>query len=417
MDINIPNLGDGIDSAQVLSVLVSVGDTVTSDQTLIELETDKAVAPVPSPGNGVIAEILTKEGDTVKTGSLIMKLKGEKSSVKTPSPPVTESAPTATQIPPNTTQKLPPFSIASNTSIATSPSIKKWAGLFGIDLRKIQGTGNGGRITEKDIQEYLAYIQNQAFSQEGATPPPEAPPSIDFSKWGPINIEKATSLRKKISQKMRSTWNLMPHVTQFEEADITNLMDIRKSHKPTYEKKKAPLTVTVFTLKAAVEALKEFPIFNASYNEPTNEIIYKNYYHIGVAVDTEAGLMVPVIKDVDKKSMLELSIELNELAQKARDRKIGVEDMQGGTFTLSNLGSLGVGHFTPIINQPESAIMGLGKGVFKPVLNKNKQFEPKLLMPICISYDHRIIDGANGARFTNAFKHALENFDEKQLKL
>ncbi len=235
----------------------------------------------------------------------------------------------------------------------------------------------------------------------------EPKPTIDFSKWGDISKKPISSLRKKIGQKMTSSWTTVPHVTQFDTADITELMELRKAFNQKLEKKGIKLTVTVFALKAAVEALKKFPLFNASFDEANGDMIYKNYYHIGVAVDTDNGLIVPVIKDVDKKDIVTLSEELNILADKARKRQIGLEDLQGGTFTISNLGGLGVSHFTPIINTPEVAIMALSAGRLEPVVI-NKKIEPRMILPIGISYDHRIIDGADGARFTRELVAHLE---------
>jgi pyruvate dehydrogenase E2 component (dihydrolipoamide acetyltransferase) len=426
MDIKIPNLGDGIDSAVVLSILVSLGDTVSDGDTILELETDKAVAPIPCTGSGKVSAILVKEGDTVRTGVAVISLEGASDTTPAPSLPAsinTHTSPVAEVIAIPTTQSAS-YTAQTNIIPITSPSIKRFAARFGLDLGRVQGTGSGGRITDADVASYVSYLQAAAFQASSpvqasaATAIPTLPTlNTDFSKFGPVEIKPASSLRKKIAANLRKTWNEVPHVTQFDEADITNIMALRKKYNPKYIKKDAKLTVTVFTLKAIVEALKEFPHFNASFDEAKGDIIYKNYYHLGVAVDTPAGLIVPVIRDVDKKSILEICLEINSIAEKARQRKVSMDDLQGGTFTLSNLGGLGVGAFTPIVNAPEVAILGIGKGNFVPVFDTSGNMKPRLKMPVCLSYDHRIIDGGDGARFTRKVIDILENFDEKLVKI
>ena len=292
---------------------------------------------------------------------------------------------------------------------------------IGLDLTRIPGSGNGGRITIEDVRTYIHALQSGAFSQapvlqaQPVIQEKPSKPSIDFSKWGSVRKEPFSSLRQKIAENLTTTWNEVPHVTQFEEADLTSVMALRKKYNPKYEKKNAKLTVTVFVMKALVEALKQYESFNASYDDNTKELVLKEYFHLGVAVDTDSGLVVPVIRDVDKKSMKDLAIELNEMAEKARNRKLGIEDMRGGCCTISNLGSLGVGQFTPIVNAPEVAILGIGRGYEKPIM-KDKKLHSYLTMPLALSYDHRVIDGADGARFIVAFKKALESFDESLLK-
>jgi pyruvate dehydrogenase E2 component (dihydrolipoamide acetyltransferase) len=433
MEVKLPNLGDGIDSASVLSIAVSVGDTIEEDQMILELETDKAVAPINTTDAGVVEEILINVGDTVRMGTPVLRLKGGAAPAKSEAPQES-AAPAPAAAPVAAPQAAAPqvqqsgsaqYTAFTNANPVTSPSIKRFAARFGLDLGRIQGTGNGGRITDEDVKNFISYLQATAFQaqpQAGGAAPEAAKPQlqthdIDFSKFGPVDIQPASSLRKKIAVNLRDTWNNAPHVTQFDEADITDLMALRKKYKAKYEKKDASLTLTTLMIKALIPALKEFPQFNASFDEAKGEVIYKNYFHMGVAVDTESGLIVPVIRDVDKKSILDISLELNEVAEKARQRKVGMDDLQGSSFTLSNLGGLGVGHFTPLVNTPDVAIMGIAKGNFKPILNKKKEFEPRLMMPVCLSYDHRIIDGADGARFTRRVIEALENFDEKELKL
>lgn len=425
MDIKIPFLGDGIAQANVLSVMVNIGDKVSLDQTLIELETDKAVAPVPATSAGTVKEILIKAGDLVKEGQAIVRLDGASSSTETATVSAAPSQPVVQQAPPVVTapaavQSIPQVQILAvdNQNIVTTPLIRRFASLFKIDLRKVAGTGSGGRITLEDVQRYLAYLQSlaaQPLSTETAVSKP-VKPVIDFAKFGPIRREKVSSLRQKIADKMVESWQTIPHVTQFDEADITNLMELRKKYNAKFEKKYGvKMTVTSLIIKALPEVLKEFPIFNSSLDESTQELVYKEYVHLGIAVDTASGLIVPVLKDADKKNILEQTKELQTLAEQARDRKLGVNDLQGASFTISNLGSLGVGSFTPIVNGPQVAILGLSKGNIKPVYN-GKTFEPRLMFPLSLSYDHRVIDGADAARFMRAIVNALENFNEAYLK-
>jgi len=433
MDVKLPFLGDGIDSATVLSILVKVGDEVKKDQTVLELETDKAVAPIPSSESGKVAAILVKEGDTVRTGTPVIRLEGVGGGqvASASAPAKAAAAPVAAPQSVSQVVAATPVAYVAGVSVPSavvnpnpvaSPSIRRFAVRFGLDLTRIAGTGSSARITDDDVKNYIGALQNLALqpaaSVSGVAPgaAPQAP-VIDFSKWGSVTIKPVSSLRKKISEKMRDTWNTIPHVTQFDSADITAVMALRKKHLPKFEKQEAKLTLTVFAIKALVEALRAFPNFNASFVESKGELVLKEYIHMGVAVDTESGLIVPVIRDVDKKSMLDISLELNVIAEKARQRKVGVDELQGGSFTLSNLGGLGVGAFTPIVNAPDVAIMGISKGTMTAVFNsKTGQFEPKLLMPVSMSYDHRVIDGADGARFMRKFVESLENFDETLLK-
>jgi pyruvate dehydrogenase E2 component (dihydrolipoamide acetyltransferase) len=288
-----------------------------------------------------------------------------------------------------------------------------------IDLSRIRGSERGGRIVLSDVRAYIQRLQKLAFQPkpgQPAKPMAAAAESIDFSKWGEIARKPMSPLRKTISRRMVENWNAIPHVTQFEDVDITGLMDLRKRFAPEYEKKGARLTLTSFALKAAATALKKHPVFNASLDEIAEEIVLKEYYHIGLAVDTEQGLIVPIIRDVDKKNLFQLSKDISELADKARDRKVSAEDLKGGTFTISNQGGIGGAHFTPIINKPDVAILGLGKGVLKPAVRDGK-IEARLLMPIALSYDHRVIDGAAAARFTVDLVQAFTSFTEADLKL
>ena len=431
MEIKVPNLGDGVDSAIVISILVKPGDSVTKDQTLCELETDKAVAPLPSPKSGTITAITIAEGDTVTMGTSIgsMDVQGAAPApAPEPSPAAAAPAPTPTPTPVATSAPSAPVAIPAagpglNPSPVTSPSLQKIATRIGLDLTHIMGSGSGGRITESDVINYISSVQahSQQAPQTAAPATTQAAQKIntplpDFSKWGDVTVEKLSSLRKKIAQKMQESWQTVPHVTQNLDVDITDLMALRKKANVSYQEKNAKLTMTVFAIMAVQKALEKFPQFNASYDADKNELIRKNYYHIGIAVDTENGLIVPVIKDVDKKSPLELCLDLNVIAKKAKNRTLGIEDLQGSTFTISNLGGLGAGTFTPIVNTPEVAILGISAGELRPVAGPDKKLLRRLIMPLSLSYDHRVIDGADGARFISELKTQFESIDHSQLK-
>ncbi len=371
MDIKIPNLGEGADSGTVVSIFVKEGDRVAKDQTLVELENEKAVAPIPSTAAGVVMKVLVKVGDKVHVGQSIVSLDGVASGG-----PSTASAPSA----PRPMVGAAPAGTVRHEYI--TPSVRKRARELGMDP--------------------LQYVQSRTADTVAAA-------SVDFSKWGPVQKKAVSSLRQKIAQKMTESWTTIPHVTQFEEVDITSLMELRKKYVAAYEMKGVKLTLTSFILKACVSALKKHPVFNTSLDENTQEVVYKNYYHLGVAVDTEQGLIVPVLKDADKKDLVQISKELEELAEKTRSRKVSLDDLKGGTFTVSNLGGIGGSYFTPIINKPEVAILGVSKG--------KKTADGRLVMPIGVSYDHRVIDGADGARFIRTLAEALEQFPEKDVKI
>ena len=308
-----------------------------------------------------------------------------------------------------------------NENPVASPSIRRAAKDFGIDLRKIAGSESGGRIVAADVQAYIQRLIRAASrpakaAAAEATPAKAAPVSVDFSQWGPILKKPVTPLRKVIARRMSESWGSVARVTQFDDIDFTKVGELRKKFAADYEKKGVKLTLTPFVLKAVAATLKQHLIFNSSLDETANEIILKEYIHLGIAVDTEQGLMVPVLRDVNKKSMFDLAKELETLAAKARDRKITVDEMKGGTFTISNQGAIGGGHFTPIINLPEVAILGLGRGAMKPVVRDGK-IEARLLTPVALSYDHRVIDGGSAARFTVDLLKAFENFDEAVVKI
>ncbi len=432
MDIRLPKLGEGADSGTVVTVSVKEGDRIEAGQTLIELENEKAVAPIPSPAAGVVTKLRVKEGDKLSVGQVIATL-GETTGTAQSAPTVPAPAPepeVPAQAPPvaaAVAEEPPPlapqaFAPPSALPPAASPTIRKMARELGIDLARVRGSESGGRIVLGDLRAYIQQLQRLAFSPKPTATPaatrPSAPPAerIDFSKWGPVERKALSPLRQTISRRMSESWQSVPRVTQFDEADITALNDLRKKFAPVYEQKGAKLTVTSFVLKAVVATLKKHPIFNSSLDETSQEIVLKEYFHIGVAVDTNAGLIVPVIRDVDKKSLLDLSRELEDLAKKARDRKVSAEELKGGSFTISNQGGIGGAHFTPLVNKPEVAILGLGRGALKPVV-RDAKVEVRLMMPLGLSYDHRVIDGGTAARFIVDLVKGFELFGEQHVRL
>jgi pyruvate dehydrogenase E2 component (dihydrolipoamide acetyltransferase) len=289
---------------------------------------------------------------------------------------------------------------------------------LGIDLARIRGTERGGRIVLADIRQYVQRLQQVAVQQKAVSDEPakSAMGSIDFSKWGRVRRKKMSTLRTTISSRMVESWTTIPHITQFDEVDVSNLLLLRKKYASTYEKKGGHLTLTPFVMKVLVQVLQKHPMFNASVDGLAGEIVYKEYYHFGIAVDTERGLIVPVIRDVDKKNLLELAVELHRLAERTRERKVSLEEMQGGSFTISNQGGIGGAHFTPIINKPEVAILGMGRGSEKAVVRRGK-IAKRVMLPVALSYDHRIIDGADAARFMVDFAQALQDFKEADVKI
>jgi len=428
MDLKLPHLGEGADSGTVVNLFIKEGDQITKDQAILELENEKAVATIPSTAAGTVTRLFVKPGDKISVGQRILSLNESGGASGPPAaipakaqgeqPEVEPVSVPAEQAPP---EAEPEPSVARNGLLpAAAPSIRKLARDLGIDLTKVRGSARGGRILLEDVRAYIQRLQRLAAEPRTSVsaPGPGAKPAfeqIDFSKWGPITRKPLSPLRQVIARRMLENWNAVPHVTQFEEIDITGVNALRKKHAAVYEQKGARLTLTGFALKAVVAALKKHAAFNSSLDEVAQELILKDYYHIGIAVDTEAGLIVPVIRDVDKKTLFELSKELEDLAKKARDRKIAAEELKGGTFTISNQGGIGGAHFTPIVNKPEVAILGLGRGAMKPVVREDK-IEPRLMMPIGLSYDHRVIDGGAAARFTVDLTAALEDFAEDEVK-
>ena len=429
MEFKLPNLGENIESGDVIRVFVSAGDRIEKEQAVLELETDKAALEVPSPFNGIVKEVHVKEGDEAKVGQLILTVEAEAEEKKEAAPeeppqaeepaaPVEAEAPeaeakTAAEAPPQEAEEKPAAAVEAQSAeekkvvVPAAPSVRRLAREIGVDITQVPGSGPSGRISIEDVKAFA-----RSVSQGGDGGPAAAPTAAatlpDFEKWGPVERKPMTGVRRKTAEHVARAWSVAPHVTQCDKADVTDLETLRKRYAKKAEAAGGKLTVTAIVLKVAASALKLFPQFNASVDAARGEIVYKKYYHVGVAVDTERGLLVPVIRDVDQKNVLQLSVELNEAAEKARNKKTALEEMQGGTFTITNLGGIGGTYFTPIINFPEVAILGISRSNLEPVY-KDGQFEPRLMLPLSLSYDHRLIDGADAARFLRWLAEALED--------
>ncbi len=438
MDVKLPRLAEGVESGIVVSILVSEGQEIKKDQPFIELETQKAVGSIPSPESGIVSQIHVKEGMEVVVGQRLISISTEK--VSTAAKAATSEEPTAsaeverllqtrspTPSPTGAAAKSAPqegdYRYESKTGAPppASPSIRKIASDLGIDLTRVKGSEAGGRIVLSDVRAYIQRLQQRSFveaQERPATSSQSAVPQrepIDFGKWGPVRRERMSALRRTVSRRMVESWTTIPKINQFDNADITDLLAVRKKYAATFEKKGSHLTLTAFLLKVIADGLKKHPRANASIDDASNEIIYKDYYHLGVAVDTEGGLIVPVLRDVDKKNLFELSQELRELTEKTRQRKVSLEELQGGTFTISNQGSIGSGHFTPIIYSPQVAILGVGQGQSTPIVIEEK-IAIRTMLPLCLAYDHRVLDGADAVRFLKEIVTGLENFPEPQVK-
>jgi pyruvate dehydrogenase E2 component (dihydrolipoamide acetyltransferase) len=416
-EIHVPDIGDASD-VDIIEVLVSVGDDITADQGLITLETDKATMEVPAPFAGKLVSLTVKVGDKVSQGSLIATIETTSSAPAAQAAPApAESAPAASAPAPMAASRpsTPPVphhpsaSVTASTGVVhASPAVRRLAREFGVDLTKVSGTGRKARILKEDVQAFVKY----ELSRPKATASTSvsggagglnviAAPKVDFSKFGEVEEIPLSRIQKISGPNLHRNWVTIPHVTQFDEADITEMEAFRKQQNDLAAKKKADYKITplVFMMKAVAKALAEFPVFNSSLSSDGESLIQKKYFHIGVAVDTPNGLMVPVVRDVDKKGIVELSRELTDISIRARDGKLKSADMQGSCFTISSLGGIGGTAFTPIVNYPDVAILGVSKSEIKPKWN-GKEFEPKLMLPLSLSYDHRVIDGAMAARFS-----------------
>lgn len=416
--VTVPDIGD-FSQVEVIEVLVSIGDTIAKDDSLLTLETDKATMEIPAPFGGVVKEIKIKAGDKVSKDSEILTLEvsGDK-----PSTPAAVEAPKSSDAVPTTVlpeqvaatpkpQTPPPVvaAVANSGEVHAGPATRRLARELGVDLAKVQGQGPKGRILTPDLKAFVkqAITQGASSGGESGFNFPKMP-AIDFSQFGEIMVEPLNRIKRKSGVNLHRNWVSIPHVTQFDEADITELEKFRQDNKASSEALGIRLTPLAFLMKAVVCALSKFPQFNASLSPDADQIIYKQYYHIGVAVDTPQGLVVPVIRDVDKKGVFQLARELDEVSERAREGKLTSQDMQGSTFTISSLGGIGGTAFTPIINAPNVAILGVSKAQIRPVY-VNDAFVPRRILPFSLSYDHRVIDGAEAARFTTYFAKQLQD--------
>jgi pyruvate dehydrogenase E2 component (dihydrolipoamide acetyltransferase) len=442
--MKLPELGENIEGGDVLRVMVKAGDHIKKDQAVLELETDKATIEVPSSAEGVVKEIRVKAGEKVKVGQTIFTVDDEGTSAAPAAPasapqarapqaaaPEPKSAaadeaapapskPTAVPAPakspepaaaPESKRKAdvvemtrPKPAPSDAASIPSAPSARRLARELGVNIQDIQGSGAAGRISMDDVTAYARRLLAGGGGKAAA-----AAPLPDFSVWGPVDRKAMSGVRRTTAHRLTQAWNTIPHVFQHDRADITGVEGLRKRlSKKAEAEGRAPVTITALLIKTVAAALKRFPQANSSVDLAADEIIYKQYVHIGVAVDTDRGLLVPVIRDVDQKDLAQIADELAQAAEKARSRKLSLDDMQGGSMTISNLGSLGAGLFTPIVNWPEVAILGVARARMEPVF-ADGQFVPRLLMPLTLSYDHRVIDGAAAARFTRRVAELLEN--------
>lgn len=431
-EFKLPPLGENIEQGDVVSVLVNVGDEIAEGQAVLELETDKATVEVPSEVSGKIKQIHVADGDTVKVGELILTVvsevserdgesdvateaeqpkgaeieKTEESSVQgegveeSPTQGDVESAGDVVDFRQPETSKP---ALGAVQAVPASPAVRRFAREVGVEVSEVSGSGPRGRISVEDVKNFLKTARSQPAAPRAGT----APALPDFSRFGEISREPFSNVRRATAEHLSTAWATVAHVTNHDSADVTRLEELRKRFSETVEVAGGKLTVTAIALKIAAAALRKFPKFNATIDVTNQEIIYKSYFNIGVAVDTERGLLVPVVRDVDKKSIVELSVELKEFAEKARSAKISLEDLQGGCFTITNLGGIGGTSFTPIVNYPEVAILGLSRSSIQPMF-VDGEFEPRRILPLSLSYDHRLIDGADAARFLRWVANAFE---------
>lgn len=429
IEVKVPDIGD-FKEVGVIEVLVSPGDRVEKEGSLITVESDKATMEIPSPVSGVVKEMKIKVGDKIAEGSVILILEemeeGEAAAPQSPAPSAATPALAAPTGPapsapaePKAIAKPDPVPVEPQDATVSkphaSPSIRAFARELGVDLGKVRGSGPKGRITREDVQ---AFVKGAlAAAKPGASPAASAGGmpfnlpelgNIDFAKFGPVETKPLSRIKKISGAFLHRNWISIPHITQFDEADITDLESFRKANTADTEKQGFKLTMLAFLIKASVTALRQFPDFNASLDKSGENLVMKKYFHIGVAVDTTEGLVVPVIRDADRKGVFDLARELAEVSKLAKEKKLKPGDMQGGTFSISSLGGIGGTMFTPIINAPEVAILGVSRSVMRPLWN-GKEFTPRLVLPLSLSYDHRVIDGAAGARFTTYLVSVLSD--------
>ncbi len=404
-EILLPDLGEGIDSADVSEILINPGDSVSIDDIILVLESDKASMEIPAEDAGVVKEVFVNAGDEVKTGAPLISIEVSSGSTEESKPEPKEEEPKKEDKETKIETKAPEIkseNISSDKTFA-SPGVRRLARELDIDLTTVNATGPKGRITKDDLHGFI----KQKMAQGGSVGAVSLP-KIDFSQWGSIDEQPLTKIQKITGDRLQQAWQTIPHVTQFDEADISVLNKKRIELKKEGEKKNIKVTFLPFIIRAVIKSLKEFPRFNSSLDHLSENLVLKNYYNIGIAVDTPTGLVVPVIKNADNKSILGLSEELMDLSERARTGKLKPDEFKGGCFTISSLGGIGGTNFTPIINPPEVAIMGVSKSIWKPVYDhKNKEIVPTFMMPFSLSYDHRVIDGAIGAAFTSFFSNAV----------
>jgi pyruvate dehydrogenase E2 component (dihydrolipoamide acetyltransferase) len=466
-EFKIPELGENVTAGDVVRVLVNPGDSLKKDQPVLELETDKATIEVPSNVAGVVKDVKVKAGDKVKVGQVVLTVdegaEGAEKAEKTEGAEKPKEQPPAAAAEGGLSQRAsaqpesdeggaeraaaerdlgqadqpeaqiaeeiprpqrrgevvdisrgarvapPPAASADVTSVPApaAPSVRRMARELGVDINKVRGTGIGGRISVEDLQEYVKSVMSGAQTVAAAVSGVPAQPLPDFTRWGEVERKPMSNIRRKTAEHLGHAWNVIPHVTQHDKADITELEKLRKQYSPQAEKRGGKLTMTAIALKVVAGAMKKFPQFNASIDPARNEIVYKKSIHIGVAVDTERGLLVPVIRDVDRKGIFDLSAELAQLSEKARAGKLSLDEMAGGGMSISNLGGIGGTAFTPIVNWPEVAILGISRSAYEPVWD-GSTFQPRLMLPLSLSYDHRLIDGADAARFLRWVCEAFE---------
>jgi len=424
----LPDLGEGIHEGEVIAVLVSVGDVVNEGDPILEVETDKASVEIPSPYSGKVNEILVKAGDVVRVGDVLMTFsegEDEEKGAETRAQPAEKAPESAVKPVEGKDDKVHRAKPAERPKgpVPASPATRRLARELDIDLHSVSPTGPGGLVTAEDVRAFAKPDRIPAKEDSGrgmasvtsgipvATPSPGLP---DFSKWGPVEVLPLRSIRKATARQMALAWSQIPHVSSQDDIDVTRLENLRRRHKKTVAELGGRLTLTVFAVKAAAAALKKFPQFNVSLDAEKGQIIRKQYVHIGVATDTGEGLVVPVLRNADQKNMIDLAIELRELVERTRARKIALEELQGGTFTITNIGAAGGrGHFAPIINYPEAAILGMGAARLKPVIKKTQSGAQKiatgLVLPVVLTIDHRALDGVDAAHFLEYFRNALED--------
>lgn len=409
-----PDLGEG-KHADVIELLVKVGDRVSEGDALLTVETEKAATELPAPFAGTVRELKVKVGDQVATGTVVAMLEAAASANTAAAAPSQQPAPAATAAPPPVqaaaAPSAPPVGASSPAAASgqpahATPSVRRFARELGVDLARVSGSGRKGRVTQEDVQSFVKAVMQGSTSATGAGLAPL--PAIDFSQWGEVESVPLSRIRQLTGENLGRSWPQVPQVTQHDEADITELEAFRKAQAKAAEARGAKLTLVALLLKVCAGALKSFPDFNASLAPDGKALVVKRYIHIGVAVDTPAGLVVPVIRDVDRKGVIELAAELGDLSSRARERKLKPDEMQGGTFTISSLGGIGGTAFTPLVNWPQVAILGVSRASMKPVWD-GSAFQPRLVLPLSLSYDHRVIDGAAGARFTRHLAELLED--------